>query len=481
MLRSIAPNRATALIALAAGVAMSLAAPLTALAAEGEGGEGERHWGLVFLMFAIVLLAGKMGDIVEKFDQPAVIGELLAGIILAVFGYLGWGLMDDITANETIGFLASLGALLLLFSIGLESNLTEMRQVGLNAFLVAVIGVAVPFALGTLVLGPIFFGSESTESLLFLGAALVATSVGITASVFRSMGITRTRAAQTVLGAAVIDDVLGLIVLAVVSALASGGEVGLGMIVELLVKSFGFLAGAIVIGAFAAKQLSRLFATFSTGVGMKLAVALGMALGLGYLAEVFGLEPIIGAFAAGLILDAVYFDRYADAEFVENLRAIPFHDHTDEAAVNRLIARHRHTHVEDLIGTLNMVFVPIFFVHTGMQIDIASLLRPELYVAGIVISLAAILGKIVAGIAAKGDFHEKLLVGISMVPRGEVGLIFAATGQALGVLNEEEFSVIILVVIITTFIAPPFISRMSGRERQELKRQAMERQAAAGG
>lgn len=480
MHRSYARVRVRTLAAVAAGVAAMLVLPIPALAAEGDGGEGATHWGLVFMMFAIVLLAGKMGDIVEKFDQPAVIGELLAGIILAVFGYMGWGLMDDITANQTIGFLASLGALLLLFSIGLESNLTEMRQVGLNATLVAIIGVAVPFALGTLVLGPIFFESASTESLLFLGAALVATSVGITASVFRSVGITRSRAAQTVLGAAVIDDVLGLIVLAVVSALASGGEVGAGMVGELLIKSFGFLAGALVIGAYAARWLSRFFSMISTGVGMKLAVALGMALGLGYLAEVFGLEPIIGAFAAGLILDAVYFDRYADADFVQELRGIPFHDATDEAAVNRLIARHRHTHVEDLIGNLNMVFVPIFFVHTGMQIDIESLLKPELYVAAITISLAAIAGKIVAGVAAKGDFHEKLLVGISMVPRGEVGLIFAATGQALGVLNEEEFSVIIIVVIVTTFIAPPFISRMSGREREQLRQQAMEQAAAEG-
>jgi Kef-type K+ transport system membrane component KefB len=478
MLRTIARCRATLLVAGAAGVAAMLMLPIPTLAAEGEGGEAVTHWGLVFLMFAIVLLAGKMGDIVEKFDQPAVIGELLAGIILAVFGYLGWGLMDDITANQTIGFLASLGALLLLFSIGLESNLAEMRQVGLSATLVALIGVAVPFALGTLVLGPIFFGSESHESLLFLGAALVATSVGITASVFRSMGITRTRAAQTVLGAAVIDDVLGLIVLAVVSALASGGEVGPGMVAELLLKSFGFLAGALLIGAYAARWLSQLFSMFSSGVGMKLAVALGMALGLGYLAEVFGLEPIIGAFAAGLLLDAVFFEQYADAEFVQDLRQIPFRDAADQATVERMIARHRHSHIEDLIGNLNMVFVPIFFVHTGMQIDIASLLRPDLYVAAIVISLAAIAGKLVAGVAANGDLHEKLLVGISMVPRGEVGLIFAATGQSLGVLNDEEFSVIIIVVIITTFIAPPFISRMSGREREQLRKQAMERATA---
>jgi len=145
-----------------------------------------------------------------------------------------------------------------------------------------------------------------------------------------------------------------------------------------------------------------------------------------------------------------------------------------------MIARLRHSHIDDMVGSLNLVFVPLFFVHTGMQIDIASLLRPDLYLAAIVISAGAILGKILAGVAAKGDFHEKLLVGVSMIPRGEVGLIFAATGQALGVLNEEEFSVIILVVIITTFISPPFISRISVRDRQELRERAMDRAAAEG-
>lgn len=432
-----------------------------ALAADSSEGPSTHHWGLVFLMFAIILMAGKIGNMIEKVQQPAVIGELLAGIVLAVLGYMGWGLMTDIAQNQTIGFLASFGALLLLFSIGLESNLTDMRRVGVSAMLVAVIGVAVPFTLGTFVLGPIFFGDESFNARLFLGAALVATSVGITASVFRSLGITKTRASQTVLGAAVIDDVLGLIVLAVVSALASGGDVSAMMIGELVLKSFAFLSGAIVIGTFAADHISRFFSRISTGIGMKLSVALGLALLFGYLAEVFGLEPIIGAFAAGLILDPVHFGYFADPELVRELETIKCADEGEQRQLETLIIRYRHSHVEDLIGNLNLIFVPIFFTYTGMQIDIGSLLQPDLYVVAVIISIAAILGKLVAGIAAQGDLHEKVLVGISMVPRGEVGLIFAATGKSLGVLSDEIFSVIILVVIITTFVSPPLISRLA--------------------
>lgn len=448
-------------------MAAFIAVMLVALpvAAEGNTEHATEHWGKAFLMFAIVLIVGKIGDLMEKIGQPAVLGQLLGGIVLSVLGYLGVGLMNDISASSSIAFLSALGAMLLLFSIGLESNITELSKVGVNALLVATIGVVVPFVLGTWVLGPWLFSHESTNARLFIGASLVATSVGITASVFRSLGITRTRAAQTVLGAAVIDDVFGLIVLAVVSAIVSGSDVDAMLIATLVAKSFGFLIGAILIGSFGAKYVSRFFSRISGAEGMMLSVAIGLALIFAWLAEVFGLEPIIGAFAAGLVLDAVHFERYDDPAMVADLRQLAFDNEQERTNVHDLIGRIRHGHVEHLVGTLNFVFVPVFFVHTGMQIDIESLLKPNLYAVALVVSIAAILGKLVAGIAARGDLHEKLLVGVSMVPRGEVGLIFAATGQRLGVLSSDLFSVIIMVVIITTFISPPLISRIGSSER----------------
>jgi len=432
----------------------------TALAA-GDTNEAVQHFGFTFLLFGIVLIAAKIGNFVERYGQPAVIGELLAGIALSAAGYMGLGIISDITHDQTIAFLASFGALLLLFSIGLESNLKEMQRVGARALMVALIGVVLPFTSGAFLLGPWLFPDAGTNAHLFVGAAIVATSVGITASVFRSLNISRTRAAQTVLGAAVIDDVLGLIVLAIVSAMASGGDVTAGKVAMLTIESFGFLIGALLLGTFLSKPISTLFSKVYSGIGMKLGIALSFALILGYLAEKFGLEPIIGAFAAGLVLDAVHFDKFADPEIVHDLRALEFEDEKDRQKVLRLINKHKHSHVEDLIANLNLVFVPIFFVYTGLQIDIGSLLQPSLYITAGIISVVAIIGKLAAGIAAKGSPREKLLVGMSMVPRGEVGLIFAATGKALGVLSDELFSTIILVVIVTTFIAPPLITRLA--------------------
>ena len=430
---------------------------------------GAHHFGIIFMMLAVVLIAGKLGNFVEKFGQPAVIGELLAGVVLSAAayflmtfvgsdgatGYLGniATFLRDVSSHEVIAFISQFGALLLLFSIGLESNIKELAKVGTSSLKVAAIGVIVPFTIGTVVFGNLFYGSESSTARLFLGAALVATSVGITSSVLRTLKLTKTTAAKTFLGATVIDDVVGLIILAVVSALATGDEASAALVAELVAKSVGFLVGAILLGGFLAKPLSRMFSAINTGIGMKLTLAVGFALVFGYLAELFGLEPIIGAFAAGLLLDAVHFESFSDPEIIEDIKYLSS-DKAHGENVAQLIKRHRYAHIEDLIGSISLIFVPVFFVYTGMQIDFGSLLQPKLYLIAGVISFFAFFAKVAAGLAAKGSLNEKLMIGVSMAPRGEVGLIFAATGKALGVLNDELFSTIVLDVILTTFVAP---------------------------
>ena len=432
---------------------------------DGHSEGGAHHFGIVFAMFALVLVAGKLGNFVEKYGQPAVIGELLAGVALSAAGYYGWGFVGDIASNEIINFIAQFGAVLLLFSVGLESNIKELIKVGPNSVKVAIFGVVAPFVLGTYVFGPMFFADESSNARLFLGAALVATSVGIPSTILRSLKLIKTRAAKTFLGATVIDDVVGLMILAIVSALATGGEASAGLVAELVAKSAGFLVGAIALGSVLAKPISKLFSSIHSGIGMKLTLALGFALLFGYIAELFGLEPIIGAFAAGLLLDAVHFESFSDPEIVADIQ----HLEGDETVAS-IIKKHRHAHIEDLINNMGLIFVPVFFVFTGLQIDFASLLQPKLYLVAGVISFFAFFAKFFAGFMASGYSNaERMLIGSSMVPRGEVGLIFAATGSSLGVLNDEMFSTIVLVVILTTFVAPTFIKKFGLTVRQEEK------------
>jgi Kef-type K+ transport system membrane component KefB len=442
--------------------------------AEEATADGAGHsTGLTFLLLAILLLTAKFGGIIEKFGQPAVLGEIAGGVILSFLAFMGFGMIGDMRHSETLRFIAELGAVILLFQIGLETNINKMAKVGVSALLVAIVGVVAPFILGTFVVGPLLFPDLDFVSHLFIGASLVATSVGITAYIFQEMKVSTQRFSQVVLGAAVIDDVLGLLVLAVVTALASGKSVDPMFITMLSVKAFGFLAGAVILGNIFAKTFSKIFSAINTGLGMKLALALVFALVYAYAATLVGLAPIVGAFAAGLILDAVHFNSFDLPAIAKDLVKLKGFDKQEKEKIDHLLNKHKHGHIEDLVTNIGLFLVPIFFVFTGLQIDFASLLNPQVYFSAFIVSIVAIAGKVVAGLATSGALKEKLLVGTAMVPRGEVGLIFASVGKSMGAINGELFSVIILVIMTTTFLAPPaikFLLKTYSVEDQEIKK-----------
>lgn len=456
----------------ALGVLLTVCSASVTLAADGGG--VTTHWGDTYLLFATILVFAVIGMAVEKWKQPDVVGMLLAGIALSGLGHFGWSLIDELRSSEVIAFMASFGSLLLLLIIGLESNISDMRKVGLRSIMVAITGVALPLVLGRYVYGPMYFADEGVIFHWFLGASLVATSVGITAMVFLAKGINKTTSGQTVLGAAVIDDVIGLMILALVSAMAGGAVVTTTMILEISAKSIAFLAGSIALGGLLAGPFSRLFSLISNKEEMKLFITLILALLFGWGAELAGLEPIIGAFFIGLMLDPVKYKHYADTKLVVDLirASLNFKSDEDKELLKEEIRHHQHAHVEQQMALFAGAFIRVFFVYTGLQIDFESLLKPDLYWTAIVISFGAIVGKVVAGAFAKGGLNEKLLVGFSMVPRGEVGLIFAATGKSLDIFSDRAFSVVILVVIITTFISPPAIGYLANRVQRSEARQA---------
>ena len=293
--------------------------------------------------------------------------------------FSGISILKDVPSQEVFIFLAEIGAILLLFKIGLESNIAKLSRVGANAALVAVAGVVAPFVVGAYVLGPLIFPEASQVALMFVGAPLVATSVGITASVFSDLKILNMRPCQTVLGAAVIDDVLGLFVLAIVSALAEHGSIEPMFLLVLAVKAFEFLLGAIFLGNILAKTLSGLFSRISTGTGMKISVAMSFALLYAYIASRAGLAPIIGAFCAGLVLDAVHFKNFSKPAFDKDLLSIKGIEGEQKEKIEHVIEKHSESHVEELIDTLGYVLIPVFFVFTGLQIEFATLLNPSLY------------------------------------------------------------------------------------------------------
>ena len=413
-----------------------------------------------FLWIAVILVFAKVSNLVEKWGQPGVLGELVMGVILGNLVLLGVDVFEPIKDDSIIAFLSELGVVILLFQIGLESNIREMKKVGMRALLVAIVGVVFPFILGAYVVGPWLLPDLSSYAYLFLGAALTATSVGITGRVFKDLGKLKTKEAQIVLGAAVIDDVLGLIILAVVSALVTVGAVSAGVISLIIGKAVLFLLGAIVLGQLLAPHLGRAFSSIQTGVGMKFTLAVAFALIFAYVAQLIGLAAIVGAFAAGLVLDPVHFKYFKKAEVLSDVEKATA-NMTDEvkATISEAISHHEHRHIEDLIEPLSHFLVPIFFIVVGMSVKLETMFDAKILLVSLAVTAVAFLGKYAAGFVA-GKGVNRSLIGVGMVPRGEVGLIFAAIGQQLGVVSDEVFSIIVIMVILTTLLTPPILAKM---------------------
>ena len=377
--------------------------------------------GTFLLAFAAALLGGKLfGELAERLGQPAVLGELAVGVLL------GPSLLGLVPLTAGILLVAEIGVLLLLFEIGLQTDLTELIRVGGVAMVVAVVGMALPFVGGYLVTRAAGF---PTLTAVFVGAALTATSIGITSRVLSEIGMLATREGQIILGAAVADDVLGLVILAVVSQLAATGSVGMGTAIRAAGLSFGFLVVAIVVGV----PLGRFLVRFVHGArvrGVLVAAAIAFALLAALGAEKAGSAAIVGAFAAGLVLART--DRRHDIQKV----------------------------VEPIVD----VFALVFFVSIGAQVDVrylnpvAANSRPALLLA-LALTVVGTVGKFAAGFSAWGKVRRSF-IGAGMIPRGEVGLIFAQIGKESGALPEPVFAAVVLAVFATTFLTPPLLAAL---------------------
>ncbi|HAS80691.1 MAG: Sodium/hydrogen exchanger [Candidatus Nomurabacteria bacterium GW2011_GWE1_32_28] len=411
-----------------------------------------------FLWIAVILIAAKISSLVERWGQPSVLGELVIGVIIGNLTLLGLNWFEPIKLDPIIAFLSELGVVILLFQIGLESNISKMKKVGIRAFLVALIGVIVPFILGTYIVGPWLMPGLAANAYLFIGATLTATSVGITARVFKDLKKLQIPEAQIVLGAAVIDDVMGLIILAVVSAIVTVGTVGIGMITWITANAILFLVLSIVIGQLIAPKLGKWFAQIHTGSGMKITLAISFGLIMAFLAQEIGLAPIVGAFAAGLILDPIHFKNFKDPQVIEDIKSSleRSSDQTLKIEFNKILSHHSERHIEDLIEPIGFFLVPLFFVYTGINVKLETMFDLPVLLIALGITATAFIGKIVSGLAA-GKVN-KLIVGFGMIPRGEVGLIFAVIGKSLGVVNDEVFSIVVIMVILTTLATPPILS-----------------------
>ena len=414
------------------------------------------------LWLAIIILAARLfSPLAQRIGFPAVLGELLLGVALGNLGLIGFHYFDPIAKDPIIMFMAELGVIILLLQIGLETRLGDLVSVGVRASAVGAVGIAIPFALGTVVVGPLLLPGMSFNSYLFLGATLAATSVGITGRVFRDLGQIKMPEAQIVLGAAVIDDVLGLVILAVVSSLVQAGSVSLGQVSMIIGEAVLFLAGSIAIGRAIAPHLLRWVARIDAGHSMLFSLVLAVGLIMAWLAHAVGLAPIIGAFAAGLLFEPVFLKEFDTPKMVQEIEPLlaKESDSANHDQIRAVLVRHTSHQHEHMIESISYFFVPVFFVLTGMQVDLSTLSDPKTVLVALGVTTAAVIGKLASGFFA-GKGKNPWIVGWGMVPRGEVGLIFAMVGKALGVMSESMFSVIVIMVILTTLLTPPILTAL---------------------
>ena len=415
-----------------------------------EAGSGDMT--RLFLALAAILVAAKAGgELVERLHQPAVLGELVVGILLGNLGLAGIEVFEPLKTAPFLPVAAEIGVILLLFQVGLESELDELLAVGASAVAVAILGVAAPVALGYAPSSAFMPGGAAWYVHLFMGATLAATSVGLTARVLRDIGRMDAPESKVIMGAAVVDDVLGLIVLAIVLGLVhaadAGGaiELSAGPILLVILSAVGFLAGSVIVGRLIFVPLMRLVRLArSPSVPVVLAVAYCFLMAA--LAELVGLADIVGAFTAGLVVN-------------------------DE--IRRFFGKKKERYrIDASITPVCTIFVPVFFVYMGLRVDLAAFASLEVIVFAGLLSLVAVAGKQVCALGVFRPELNRWAVGIGMVPRGEVGLIFAGIGHTVfvagtPVLGDAAFSAIIAMVMLTTLVTPPLLKAAFARSSDQ--------------
>ncbi|MGQ9791207.1 MAG: cation:proton antiporter [Armatimonadota bacterium] len=375
------------------------------------------------LMLVLVLFFARvMAQAAERVNQPPVLGELLAGVLLGA-SVLGW-----VQESEILHLLAEIGVMLLLFEIGLETDLGALLRVGAKSLTVALLGIALPFMGGYLTAAAL--GVTGPAAILF-GAAFCATSIGITARVLADLGVLKSTEGRIVLGAAVLDDVLGLVILAVVSAIVTKGSVTPLFVAQTTVVALAFVAVALIVGKMLAPSILRVVDRMTVR-GALVTTALVMAFVFALAAKKVGSAAIVGSFAAGLVLSSIG----------------------------------RTKQIEHELKPIVDFFTPIFFVSVGVAVNV-RLFNPFDPANRGTVTLAllgtavAFLGKFLAGWGAWGKGTNRVLIGAGMVPRGEVGLIFATVGKQNGVLNDANYAALLAVIFLTTFVAPILLARFA--------------------
>jgi Kef-type K+ transport system membrane component KefB len=399
------------------------------------------------LLLGLLVIAALFSLIAHKYRQSTVLSQLIIGALIGILAHFHIAFFAEILNNDGLGLIAQLGSIFLLFEIGLESDSREIRHAGKYGLQVAIIGAIIPFCLGYFVVTPYVIGSGSHNLALFVGGILAVTSTSISVSIFKEFGIIRQMACQIVLTASVIDDIIGLVLLSVIAATISLSHVDGHLLLLISTKVTVFFITCYIFAKFILPkilipQLSKL----GTGENTVTLFIVAICFSMSWFAETIGLAGIVGAFFAGLMLKSNNFHNH-------ELLSKPKHKEYNKSLI-------------DLILPLGRILTPIFFIYAGMQVDLVNVFNLKTIIIAVLISIVAIIGKLLCAITLPRRIN-RLMVGFGMVPRGEIGIIFAITGLNIGVIDNNLFTTLLLVIVLTSIITPIALNTLIRKQEKD--------------
>lgn len=411
----------------------------------------------IYLWLALSILMSRGLSIVKKIGLPVVTSEILAGIVLGHLYLFGITTFIGMSHNEIIQFLAEIGAMILMFEIGLETQIKDISSKLLSGIKIALFGTILTFS-GGYYLSHFFYPDLSLKSRILIGVISAATATGISAKVFKDLKILGSSEVKLILTASLIDEVLSILCFAIVSGVLIAGNIEMETLITITAKTAIFFLLSISLGSKITPLLTRLSVKIHAGISMKIGLLFFICTLYTWLASVLGVAPVIGAFIAGLVIDPEHFKNFSQAKFLRELKQIANHtsDENTKAQILKTVHGHETRSLDELIKPLSNIFVPIFFTYIGLIFKLSDLMKPKIVLFAVSLLAVSLIGRIVSGYTEKGKFN-KILVGLGMTPIGEAGLIFAVTGNQLGIINNDIMSAVILAVVLITIVTPILI------------------------
>ena len=412
----------------------------------------------ILLWLVVFIFLSRSLSIVKKFGLPLVVGEILSGVVLGQFHTFGYDIFYEAANDPVIHFLAELGAIILMFEIGLESKFSDLRHNFKSGIKIAFIGSSITFVSGFLV-GWFLIPTSTISLSLLMGTISAATATGISAKTFKEMGILRTKEVKIVLVASVLDELMSIIIFALISAMIITTSYNIKTFSVSIFQLVCFFVFAAVFGNWITPIMTKWSTRIHAGINMKIGVLLIVCFLFAWVAHIFGLATVVGSFIGGLILDQVYFKKFSQSKTFHKLKLLTnrIKDLKLKDDFTRVIVNAEERSLEELLKPLSHVFVPVFFIYLGLLLDIRQLFSPTTLIITLALLTTSILGRVISGYFIKDKNINHLILGLGMVPIGEAGLIFAMFGESLGIISIATLSAIISSVVIAAIITPLLI------------------------